>query len=50
MEEWNKALKAYYYHKKEHFETLPKSKKDIFFWGTALPTIVNGLHFLAMPI
>jgi len=36
MEEWNKALKAYYYHKKEHFETLPKSKKDIIFLGNSI--------------
>lgn len=36
LEEWNKALKAYYYHKKEHFESLPKSKRDIIFLGNSI--------------
>jgi lysophospholipase L1-like esterase len=36
MEEWNKAMKAYYYHKKEHFETLPDMKNEIIMLGNSL--------------
>jgi predicted alpha-1,2-mannosidase len=36
LEAWNKALKAYYYHKKEHFETLPNTKNEIIFLGNSI--------------
>ena len=36
MELWNKGLKAYYYHKKEHFETLPNTKDEIIFLGNSI--------------
>jgi len=36
MELWNKAMKAYYYHKKENFETLPNTKNEIIFLGNSI--------------
>jgi len=33
---WNKALKAYYYHKKEHFESLPNGENEIIFLGNSI--------------
>ena len=31
LNEWNRAIKAYYYHKKKHFETLPNTPNEIIF-------------------
>lgn len=36
LEEWNQAIKAYYYHKKEHFETLPDTENEIIFLGNSI--------------
>lgn len=36
MDEWNKAIKAYYYHRKEHFETLPNTEGEIIFLGNSI--------------
>ncbi len=36
MDEWNKAMKAYYYHKKEHFESLPNTENEIIFLGNSI--------------
>jgi predicted alpha-1,2-mannosidase len=36
MAEWNRAMKAYYYHKKEHFETLPDTPDEIIFLGNSI--------------
>jgi len=36
MDAWNKAMKAYYYHKKEHFESLPNSENEIVFLGNSI--------------
>jgi lysophospholipase L1-like esterase len=36
LEEWNRAIKAYYYHKKEHFELLPNTKNEIIFLGNSI--------------
>jgi len=36
MAAWNKAMKAYYYHKKENFETLPDTKNEIIFLGNSI--------------
>ncbi len=36
LDEWTKALKAYYYHKKEHFETLPNTPNEIIFLGNSI--------------
>ena len=36
MDAWNKAMKAYYYHKKENFETLPNTKNEIIFLGNSI--------------
>ncbi|MCF8302948.1 MAG: GH92 family glycosyl hydrolase [Bacteroidales bacterium] len=36
MEAWNKAMKAYYYHRKTHFETLEDMRKEIVFLGNSL--------------
>ncbi|MEP2667747.1 MAG: GH92 family glycosyl hydrolase [Cyclobacteriaceae bacterium] len=36
MDEWNRAMKAYYYHKKEHFETLPDTPNEIIFLGNSI--------------
>jgi predicted alpha-1,2-mannosidase len=36
LEAWNRAVKAYYYHKKEHFETLPNTKHEIIFLGNSI--------------
>lgn len=33
---WNKALRAYYYHKKEHFESLPNGENEIVFLGNSI--------------
>lgn len=36
MAEWNRAIKAYYYHKKEHFESLPDTEHEIIFLGNSI--------------
>ncbi len=36
LAEWNKAIKAYYYHKKEHFELLPDTENEIIFLGNSI--------------
>jgi lysophospholipase L1-like esterase len=36
LNEWNRAMKAYYYHKKEHFETLPNTPGEIIFLGNSI--------------
>jgi predicted alpha-1,2-mannosidase len=36
LNEWNKAMKAYYYHKKEHFESLPDTPGEIIFLGNSI--------------
>ena len=36
LDEWVKALKAYYYHRKEHFETLPNTPNEIIFLGNSI--------------
>ncbi|AUP80636.1 GH92 family glycosyl hydrolase [Flavivirga eckloniae] len=36
LAEWNKAIKAYYYHKKEHFESLPDTENEIIFLGNSI--------------
>lgn len=36
LEAWNKAMKAYYYHRKEHFETLPNTVHEIIFLGNSI--------------
>lgn len=36
MEIWNQALKAFYYHKKEHFESLPNTENEIIFLGNSI--------------
>lgn len=36
LELWNKAMKAYYYHRKEHFETLPNADDEIIFLGNSI--------------
>ena len=36
MDEWNRAMKAYYLHKKEHFETLPDTENEIVFLGNSI--------------
>ncbi|MBT3174417.1 MAG: glycoside hydrolase family 92 protein [Lentimicrobiaceae bacterium] len=36
MEAWNKAMRAYYYQKKEHFELLPDTENEIIFLGNSI--------------
>ncbi len=36
LAEWNRAIKAYYYHKKEHFELLPNTENEIIFLGNSI--------------
>lgn len=36
LDEWNRAVKAYYYHKKEHFESLPDTHGEIIFLGNSI--------------
>ncbi|MFZ5938993.1 MAG: GH92 family glycosyl hydrolase [Bacteroidota bacterium] len=36
LDEWNRAIKAYYYHKKEHFELLPDTEHEIIFLGNSI--------------
>jgi len=36
MELWNKGVRAYYYHKKEHFESLPDTENEIIFLGNSI--------------
>lgn len=36
LAEWNRAIKAYYYHRKEHFETLPDTPHEIIFLGNSI--------------
>lgn len=36
LAEWNRAVKAYYYHKKEHFEKLPDTENEIIFLGDSI--------------
>lgn len=45
LELWNQAMKAFYYHKKEHFKSLPQSENDIIFWVTALRTMESGQSY-----
>lgn len=36
LDEWNRAVKAYYYHRKEHFESLPDTPGEIIFLGNSI--------------
>jgi predicted alpha-1,2-mannosidase len=36
MEAWNRAMKAYYYHKKEQFESLPDTEDEIIMLGNSI--------------
>lgn len=36
LAEWNRAIKAYYYHRKEHFESLPDTPNEIIFLGNSI--------------
>lgn len=36
LTEWNRAVRAYYYHKKEHFEKLPNTPHEILFLGDSI--------------
>ncbi len=36
MELWNKGMKAYYYHRKGHFESLPNTPNEIIFLGNSI--------------
>ena len=36
MEAWNRAMKAYYYHRKEQFEMLPDTENEIVFLGNSI--------------
>ena len=36
MEAWNRAMKSYYYHRKEQFELLPDTKNEIIFLGNSI--------------
>jgi lysophospholipase L1-like esterase len=36
LDEWNRAVKAYYYHRKEHFESLPDTEGEIIFLGNSI--------------
>jgi len=36
MDVWNKAIKAYFYQKKEHFELLPDTEHEIIFLGNSI--------------
>lgn len=36
LDAWNRAIKAYYYHRKEHFETLPDTENEIIFLGNSI--------------
>ncbi|WP_411031228.1 GH92 family glycosyl hydrolase [Spongiimicrobium sp. 3-5] len=36
LQAWNRAIKAYYYHKKEHFESLPDTEGEIIFLGNSI--------------
>ena len=36
MEQWNRAVRAYYYHRKEQFEALPNTPGEIIFLGNSI--------------
>jgi len=36
MDAWNRAMKAYYYHKWENFKTLPNTENEIIFLGNSI--------------
>ena len=36
MEAWNRAMKSYYYHRKEQFEMLPDTEHEIIFLGNSI--------------
>ncbi|MEP2508397.1 MAG: GH92 family glycosyl hydrolase [Reichenbachiella sp.] len=36
LDAWNRAIKAYYYHRKEHFESLPDTADEIIFLGNSI--------------
>jgi predicted alpha-1,2-mannosidase len=36
LNEWNRAVKSYYYHRKEHFESLPDTQNEIIFLGNSI--------------
>ncbi|MFA5820140.1 MAG: GDSL-type esterase/lipase family protein [Bacteroidales bacterium] len=49
LEAWNKALKAYYYHKKEHFESLPNTKNEIIFLGNSITDNCEWVELFSNP-
>ncbi len=49
MEEWNKAMKAYYFHKKEHFELLPDTENEIIFLGNSITDGAEWVELFANP-
>ena len=49
LEAWNKALRAYYYHKKEHFESLPNDENEIIFLGNSITDNAEWWELFADP-
>jgi predicted alpha-1,2-mannosidase len=49
LNEWNRAVKAYYYHKKEHFETLPDTPGEIIFLGNSITDGAEWFELLRNP-
>mgnify|MGYP006280160085 CR=1 FL=1 len=36
LDEWTRAVRAYYYHRKSHFESLPDTRNEIIFLGNSI--------------
>lgn len=49
LEAWNKALKAYYYHRKEHFEMLPDTEDEIIFLGNSITDNAEWVELFQNP-
>jgi predicted alpha-1,2-mannosidase len=49
LDAWNKAMKAYYYHKKGQFEILPVEKDEIIFLGNSITDQCNWSELLSNP-
>jgi len=49
MELWNKGVRAYYYHKKEHFEALPDTEGEIIFLGNSITDNCEWAELMGNP-
>jgi predicted alpha-1,2-mannosidase len=49
LDEWNRAMKAHYYQRKEHFESLPDTEGEIIFLGNSITAGAEWAELLQNP-